>query len=1109
MENLSNGQALQPDNSRRVGLPMLENPNSVTPFSGSLSCQHSQASLYQGYNLDPSQFVHPEYGSLQRYPQSSLLSGIQGYPNLHFTASDRTSLSSFNIGTHTTQTNPLMLITTNKAGKESNMSARHQTLPSFSSVCDFAVSNTPSLPMTGIFHDPRRCFPSQCDFIGGNTTPVNALTTILPVEKSGFPSISKPTCSHRLPDLASPAMNSRVFKNYSNTDMTGENCCGYPSEHVMVSWICESSNISSSSAAQANVTISENSGMKNSKILQNKNLEMSTIQSYDVQSGLMLKTLPYDNPPGLFHHAMTHGAGVSSAQANSNGQDNPLGTMGSRACSPTCRASCSTSDDMLQVQETLQSVKRNPNNHQHFQSFPSFTDSEPDSNSISPRLHQGMISPDLNVAQEKPLNFFLGRQESKSTEVKQDGLNQGEIGSIRRHSLWHQNMTSGKPVTDADTRRENCVYESPNEGQEFDESIGGSYNADTPVQTRTAECPGDEFWRDAGDPSVECSLVGDMVEHVSTEDTMASTDSTLPLITSSDNASIPSVPESSGGKAENETGTLLEELCGNGVEKNSTSAEKFMNENMQVTSDARVVNAESSEPIPQEAESTTKGLVKKSVNKVKRDVQIVIDNSQFVMEGDSRRWQCTLCEKSYTTKNNLVIHMLDHQGVKPHKCLTCGQSFRQLGHLNTHILTHDNIKPHTCETCGKSFTQASHLKRHQIVHGRTSNVCDRCQRTFTYPSDLQAHKKRYGKKPCLPQCSHRISAVQAPALPDQHRSGQDVRREVQSCRQCDQVFKSTNDLRRHMLSHGSERPYECSDCGLKFSKDRYLRAHQLTHSGVKPFKCDVCGRGFHQKANMERHQLIHNSSRAFECEVCRKSFTQLQILKAHQVTHSNRKPFRCQLCGREFSRLYNLRGHMHVHDNSKPYSCFCGNSFTLRGNLTRHKKVKHGLDETTENMEEEAVQLLKSFSERAREEQNPISNNLNDLTNVSEDKDKKAEACLNNGDSSKISVSLLETENGSQISNGRLNSRCFTKGVLGLREISPSNKMEWSMCGKTDRRLSNNVNVILHIQTDRRKARSGERNRLEGNFIRTESNGSSTLSQSSQLGSEKNKLNDQ
>jgi len=99
-----------------------------------------------------------------------------------------------------------------------------------------------------------------------------------------------------------------------------------------------------------------------------------------------------------------------------------------------------------------------------------------------------------------------------------------------------------------------------------------------------------------------------------------------------------------------------------------------------------------------------------------------------------------------------------------------------------------------------------------------------------------------------------------------------------------------------------------------------------------------------------------------------KLFTQPQTLKAHQVVHADRKPFECSVCGKEFTRYHNMQSHMHIHSNSKPFVCFCGSTFTLKGNLNRHKKVKHGLNETTDVMEEDAVNFLSSLSERARDD---------------------------------------------------------------------------------------------------------------------------------------------
>lgn len=55
-------------------------------------------------------------------------------------------------------------------------------------------------------------------------------------------------------------------------------------------------------------------------------------------------------------------------------------------------------------------------------------------------------------------------------------------------------------------------------------------------------------------------------------------------------------------------------------------------------------------------------------------------------------------------------------------------------------------------------------------------------------------------------------------------------------------------------------------------------------------------------------------------------------------------PSPLQVCGKSFNRMYNLLGHMHLHAGSKPFKCpYCSSKFNLKGNLSRHMKVKHGV----------------------------------------------------------------------------------------------------------------------------------------------------------------------
>ncbi|XP_078420262.1 uncharacterized protein znf366 [Cetorhinus maximus] len=332
-------------------------------------------------------------------------------------------------------------------------------------------------------------------------------------------------------------------------------------------------------------------------------------------------------------------------------------------------------------------------------------------------------------------------------------------------------------------------------------------------------------------------------------------------------------------------------------------------------------------------------------NMVERvDVNIQIDDSYYVdVGGNQKRWQCRMCEKSYTSKYNLVTHILGHSGIKPHACSQCGKLFKQLSHLHTHMLTHQGTRPHKCHVCHKAFTQTSHLKRHMMQHSDVKPYnCGICGRGFAYPSELKAHETKHenGRDnicvecgldfPTLAQLKRHLTAHRGPTL--------------YRCDECDKTFQYPSQLQNHMMKHKDIRPYICTECGMEFIQPHHLKQHSLTHKGVKEHKCGICGREFTLLANMKRHVLIHTNIRAYQCHLCLKSFVQKQTLKAHMIVHSDIKPFKCKLCGKEFNRMHNLMGHMHLHSDSKPFKClYCPSKFTLKGNLTRHMKVKHGV----------------------------------------------------------------------------------------------------------------------------------------------------------------------
>ncbi|XP_052008216.1 zinc finger protein 710-like isoform X1 [Xyrauchen texanus] len=340
------------------------------------------------------------------------------------------------------------------------------------------------------------------------------------------------------------------------------------------------------------------------------------------------------------------------------------------------------------------------------------------------------------------------------------------------------------------------------------------------------------------------------------------------------------------------------------------------------------------------------------------DINVQIDESYCVDVGEGlKRWKCRMCEKSYTSKYNLVTHILGHNGIKPHECLHCGKLFKQPSHLQTHLLTHQGTRPHKCTVCKKAFTQTSHLKRHMLQHSDIKPYsCRFCGRGFAYPSELRTHESKHENGHChvCTQCSLEFPTH---AHLKRHQVSHQGPTTFQ-CTECHKSFAYRSQLQNHLMKHQNVRPYACSECGMDFVQIHHLKQHMLTHKvlkqqalehkGMKEFKCDVCSREFTLSANLKRHMLIHTSVRPFQCHICFKTFVQKQTLKTHMIVHLPVKPFKCKVCGKSFNRMYNLLGHMHLHAGSKPFKCpYCTSKFNLKGNLSRHMKVKHGILETS------------------------------------------------------------------------------------------------------------------------------------------------------------------
>ena len=104
-----------------------------------------------------------------------------------------------------------------------------------------------------------------------------------------------------------------------------------------------------------------------------------------------------------------------------------------------------------------------------------------------------------------------------------------------------------------------------------------------------------------------------------------------------------------------------------------------------------------------------------------------------------RLFKCPKCNRTFTRKSNLTVHLDNHSGYRRFECTVCFKRFTKQSALSQHIKIHSGQNPDKCtySGCDKSFVTLQQLILHNMDHtGMRPYVCE-CNKRFRAKSLLK------------------------------------------------------------------------------------------------------------------------------------------------------------------------------------------------------------------------------------------------------------------------------------------------------------------------------------------------------------------------------------
>ncbi len=269
------------------------------------------------------------------------------------------------------------------------------------------------------------------------------------------------------------------------------------------------------------------------------------------------------------------------------------------------------------------------------------------------------------------------------------------------------------------------------------------------------------------------------------------------------------------------------------------------------------------------------------------------------------RYPCTVCDKQYSTKGALTLHMKTaHCTETPYQCMRCGEQFKLRRQYKAHqerkikcapvflgprLQAPGSLRQDSTGTMGTGSLMGIQCKDdpYQIVSASLDNMAsDTIGQQANYligqqqTNDLIGHN--VGQLPGVP-----IGHLPSDATGQQGNNTTGQRLNYSPGQQAGNPIgpghSAESSSGEEKVLVGKPKIYPCDLCSKSFTNKAGLRHHrQGIHLGEYKYRCSTCQKGFNTKNNLLDHERLHTDTPSFSCERCGKMIRQRSNYYAHR-----------------------------------------------------------------------------------------------------------------------------------------------------------------------------------------------------------------------------------